>query len=59
MKEYHAPFSHLTVDMIKACKLGNDSKISRNFVSLQEIAQTNQDYTYDDLVYTLFKAFER
>ncbi len=59
MKESHAPFAHLTVDMIKACKLDNDSKINRNFLSLQKIAQTNQDYSYDDLVYTLFKVFGR
>ena len=57
MKESHAPFAHLTVDMIKACKLENDSKISRNYISLQKAAQTNQDYSYDDLVYTLFKVF--
>lgn len=59
MKEYHAPFAHLTVDMIKACRLDNDNKIRRNYVGLQKIAKTNQDLSCDELVYTLFKVFGR
>lgn len=57
MKEFHAPFAHLTIDMIKACKLDNETRIHRNFLSLQKIAQTNQDYSYDDFIHTIFKVF--
>ncbi len=59
LKDHHAPFAHLTVEMIKACKLDNDSKINRNYMSLQKIAQTDQDYSCDDLIYTLFKILKK
>lgn len=59
MKSSHAPFAHLTVEMIQACKLEKVENIKRNFLSLQQIAQTNQDYSHDDLVYTLFKILKK
>jgi len=59
MKESHAHFAHLTVEMIEACKLDKDIKISRNYMNLQKIAQADQDFSCDDLVYTLFRVFNK
>ncbi len=59
MNDSHGKFAHLTVEMIEACNLDKDAIINHNFMRLKKTSQTDQDYSYDDLVYTLFKVFNK
>lgn len=59
MKASHASLAHLTIDMINACGLDKDEKLKRNYSSLQQIALTNQDHSYDNLVHCLFNVFDK
>lgn len=59
MNGSHGKFAHLTVEMIEACNLDKDSVLNHNFMRLKKTSQTDQDNSYDELAYTLFKVLNK
>ena len=46
-------------EMIEACNLDKDSVLNHNFMRLKKTSQTDQDNSYDELAYTLFKVLNK